>query len=528
MPKNPTYEELKQRVQELERADSKHKSTERKLKESEERLKILFEYAPDAYYLNDLKGVFIDGNVAAEKMIGYKREELIGKEFLKLKLLPLKQIPKATKNLTKNAFGRPSGPEDFTLIRKDGSRVETEIRTYPVKIKGKSFVLGIARDITLRKQAGKKLKKAHDDLEKRVEARTADLLITKQRLEVKIEEVQRNERALKKSDNRYRFLINTMNEGLVEVNKDWEITFINDRFVAMAGYSSEQLIGRRFHDLASQAYKEKAQKEHARRFQGKTGRYELELNRADGQTMSVLCSPNPLYDTKGNYLGGLGVITEITQLKKVEDRLRKSEEKFKFLAENMADIVWTLDMDLNATYVSPSIEKVLGFTPEERKRQKLEEMVTPDSLERIMALFLKELQSEEKQSSNPDRSEAIDIEYYHRNGSVVWMENFVKIQRNKKGKMVGVYGASRDITERKNVQEALIKEKKNLEEALAEIKKLSGLLPICASCKKIRDDKGYWNQIESYIRDHSDAEFSHSICPICAKKLYPDLDLYQD
>ncbi|HVN96375.1 MAG TPA: cache domain-containing protein [Syntrophorhabdaceae bacterium] len=62
-----------------------------------------------------------------------------------------------------------------------------------------------------------------------------------------------------------------------------------------------------------------------------------------------------------------------------------------------------------------------------------------------------------------------------------------------------------------------------LEKALSEVKKLSGLLPICSSCKKIRDDKGYWNQIESYIKDHSEAEFSHGICPDCTKKLYPDI-----
>ncbi len=62
-----------------------------------------------------------------------------------------------------------------------------------------------------------------------------------------------------------------------------------------------------------------------------------------------------------------------------------------------------------------------------------------------------------------------------------------------------------------------------LQKALSEVKKLSGLLPICASCKNIRDDKGYWNQIESYIRDHSEAEFSHGLCPDCAKKLYPEL-----
>jgi signal transduction histidine kinase len=69
-------------------------------------------------------------------------------------------------------------------------------------------------------------------------------------------------------------------------------------------------------------------------------------------------------------------------------------------------------------------------------------------------------------------------------------------------------------------RERLIRE---LQEALASIKTLSGLLPICASCKKIRDDKGYWNQIETYIRAHSDAKFTHGICPECVKKLYPEL-----
>jgi hypothetical protein len=63
-----------------------------------------------------------------------------------------------------------------------------------------------------------------------------------------------------------------------------------------------------------------------------------------------------------------------------------------------------------------------------------------------------------------------------------------------------------------------------LHKALEEVKTLSGFLPICASCKKIRDDKGYWNQIEAYISEHSEAEFSHGICPECIKKLYPDFN----
>jgi hypothetical protein len=85
-----------------------------------------------------------------------------------------------------------------------------------------------------------------------------------------------------------------------------------------------------------------------------------------------------------------------------------------------------------------------------------------------------------------------------------------------------------EIEERKRAQvekDNLIVE---LQEALKKVRTLSGLIPICSSCKKIRDDQGYWSQIESYIRTHSGAEFSHGICPECAKKLYPDLDIYEE
>ena len=79
--------------------------------------------------------------------------------------------------------------------------------------------------------------------------------------------------------------------------------------------------------------------------------------------------------------------------------------------------------------------------------------------------------------------------------------------------------------ERKRIENEKAQIIAELQEALAKVKLLSGFIPICASCKKIRDDTGYWQQIESYIRDHSNAEFSHSICPDCTRKLYPELYL---
>ena len=94
---------------------------------------------------------------------------------------------------------------------------------------------------------------------------------------------------------------------------------------------------------------------------------------------------------------------------------------------------------------------------------------------------------------------------------------------NSDGSVSGVIGIFEDITERKLVEkdrERLIRE---LKEALSKIKTLSGLIPICASCRRVRDDKGYWSQIEAYIRDHSEADFSHGLCPDCAKNLYAEL-----
>ena len=85
-----------------------------------------------------------------------------------------------------------------------------------------------------------------------------------------------------------------------------------------------------------------------------------------------------------------------------------------------------------------------------------------------------------------------------------------------------------DITERKRaelVNEALIEK---LQKAIDEIKTLKGIIPICASCKQIRDDEGFWNQLEQFIMEHSDAVFSHGICPSCAKKLYPRLGPNKD
>ncbi|HEY8239855.1 MAG TPA: PAS domain S-box protein, partial [Kiritimatiellia bacterium] len=110
-----------------------------------------------------------------------------------------------------------------------------------------------------------------------------------------------------------------------------------------------------------------------------------------------------------------------------------------------------------------------------------------------------------------------------RGGEVRWLYEEVKIEQIKSN-VWHLVGICTDITARKRAEAEREKLIGELKQALAEVKTLSGLLPICASCKRVRDDGGYWNQIESYIRTRSEVQFSHGLCPDCVTKLYPDLD----
>jgi PAS domain S-box-containing protein len=148
---------LRERVRELEQDNER-------LKGSEERCHVLFDHAPDAFYLSDIKGTFVDGNAAAEAMTGYKRDELIGESFLKLHLLEPGDVLRAAALLAKNLLGQSTGPDEFVLTRKDGTKVPVEIRTHPVRLGERRLVLGIARDVTTRKRVEHQLQERLKEL----------------------------------------------------------------------------------------------------------------------------------------------------------------------------------------------------------------------------------------------------------------------------------------------------------------------------------------------------------------------------
>ncbi len=141
--------------------------------------------------------------------------------------------------------------------------------------------------------------------------------------------------------------------------------------------------------------------------------------------------------------------------KKLIATLQENERKYRLLAESASDIIWTRDLDLQVTYVSPSVTKILGFTPEEWMHRQASEVMTPDSYHRTLDILKLEMETESKGNASPDRSQTLEIQCYHKKGHTVWTENIVRWIRNDRGELIGIYGVSRDITKRKQAEHAL-------------------------------------------------------------------------
>lgn len=277
-------EKVEERTRDLEEDIEKRKKAEGELGDSEERLKILFDYAPDAYYISDLKGNFIDGNKAAERLMGYKKEELVGKSFLKLKLLSLTDMPKAAKLLAKSLRGQPTGPDEFVLQRKDKSKVTVEISTYPVKIKERTLVLGIARDITERKQI---------------------------------------EKALRRSQQEFTNLFMNNPEALLYLDDKDIISNINSRFTELFGYTLEEIKDKDLNDgMIHPGDKIAEANQLAKRAREGYLDYETIRKKKDGTFFPVSISAS-FVKIAGQRKGSIVTYTDISERKQLEEELKK-------------------------------------------------------------------------------------------------------------------------------------------------------------------------------------------------------------
>jgi len=137
------------------------------------------------------------------------------------------------------------------------------------------------------------------------------------------------------------------------------------------------------------------------------------------------------------------------------EALRESETRYRLLAENATDIIWTMDMNLRLTYESPSVARIRGYTPEEAMAQTMEETLTPASLELASKVLVEELAPEAMPTKAHSRSRTLELEHTCKDGSTVWLEVTTTFLRDEDGRAVGILGASRDISERKRAEEEL-------------------------------------------------------------------------
>jgi PAS domain S-box-containing protein len=207
---------------------------------------------------------------------------------------------------------------------------------------------------------------------------------------------------------------------------------------------------------------------------------------------------------------------DITARKHTETAIKESETKFRSVAQSAKDAIITADKDGIIVFCNAAAQKLFGYSEDELVG-KFVSILMPERFreahERGMARV-----------SATGQSNLIDgtIELFGLTHKAREFPVELSLSSWKSGDDIFYTGIIRDISERKQHEKERDGLIDRLQKSLNKVRKLSGLLPICASCKKIRDDKGYWNQIEGYIRDHSEAEFSHGICPECSKKLYPE------
>jgi PAS domain S-box-containing protein len=328
-----------------------------------------------------------------------------------------------------------------------------------------------------------------------------------------ITEQKNKDEILQESENRFRMLFDQSPDVNLLVTKDGIIADINEACLEVTGYRRDEVIGQKYIKMPWTIRKTIPQlmSIYNEAMNGRVIReQELVLQHKNGTNIYFELFVNPI-TVDGEVKIFQTILRNITKRKQAEEELGLSEEKFRFIVENsmMPMIIATLK-DYTVIFYNSYATDFFIDTSVAGTIKANNYWVHPEERDGFIAIlkekgYVHSYEAELKTSFGEHKWCLLSAKIINYLGQP---SSFVMVN---------------DITELKHAQEEREKLLKEIKEALSRVKLLSGMLPICASCKKIRNDKGYWEQIESYIRDHSDAEFSHGICPDCAKKLYPGI-----
>ncbi len=231
-------------------------------------------------------------------------------------------------------------------------------------------------------------------------------------------------------------------------------------------------------------------------------------------------------DEGGTVTDVLSSARDITEQKRKDERLQQIEESWLAITESTQDAILMMDPEGRVSYWNRAAEGMFGHTRVEAIGQNLHDLIAPARFHPAYHTAFRKFQQTGQGSAV---GKILDLEALRKDGQEISVQlSLSAVQINGGWHALGLI---RDITERKRADEEikkytaeLTKRNKELQDALTDIRQLTGMLPICASCKKIKDDKGYWQGVESYITEHSEAVFSHGLCPECEKKAYEDLE----
>jgi PAS domain S-box-containing protein len=328
---------------------SDRKEAEKKLSNSLQRAQYLADIVRDASV--GIGDGYPDGGVglcnnAFQQLTGYSEEELKRINWTEVLTPPQWREYEIAKLEELDRTKRPVHYEK-EYIRKDGSRVHAELVVHP-RLGDDGNVesyFAFITDITQRKQAQDALRNAHEELEQRVEERTAKLLKVNEQLKLEIEERKQAQKTLRESEEKYRQLFESLQEGIWGIDKDAYTTFVNPRMAEMLGYTVDEMTGRHLFEFMDERGIEICKVNLAKREKGIKEQHEFEFMHRDGSRVFTLIETYSQINSDGSYSGTVASVMDITKRKQAEKALRESEEKYRTQFEKALDAIFIADAE---------------------------------------------------------------------------------------------------------------------------------------------------------------------------------------
>jgi PAS domain S-box-containing protein len=309
-------------------------------------------------------------------------------------------------------------------------------------------------------------------------------------------------------------LVEGSNDGMAAVSGD-SVLFANTRLRELLGRTHEEMDGAPWVEWFAPEHRERLAAGHAARMAGESPgeRFEAELVHTSGRLVPVEVTLRP--HGAGAERATLAVIGDLTGRRRGEWARRQSEARLRSIVDQAAMGIAVTDLTGRHLDANAALLRMLGMTLEEFRATKAEDFTHPDALNPDHTLW-RELEAGLRASYQRE------TRYVHRDGADLWVRLTVSFMRDPEGRPEAIVAMVEDISEAKGAQAAKEALAGELRAAHHQVKVLSGLLPICSYCKQIRDDQGYWHEVEAYIHEHSDAKFSHGICPTCFARVRDD------